>query len=109
MHRLIVHVCIIIVHLDRIGSVIIHTICRNPLTEIRLKAVDSHIQKCLQLLSIPLACRRIGKIHNGKPRLPHIPLPYITVGTFQEIAALYALLKQRGLLSHIAVDPDADL
>ena len=109
MHRLIVHVCIIIVHLHRIRSVIIHTVCRNPLTKIRLKAIDAHIQKRLQLLSIPFARRRIGKVHDGKSRLPHIPLPYITVGTFQKITSLYALLKQRGLLSHIAVDPDANL
>ena len=107
--RLIVQIGIIIVHLLRIGAIVVYRIRRNPLTKVRLKAVHTHIQQYFQLGCKPLTCCRIGKVHDRHTRLPHIPLPYISVRTLNEISLLDALIKQNRLLPDIAVDPAADL
>ena len=97
-------------HLFRVGAVVIdHALRRYSLAEIRLKAVNAHIQQHLQLILEPLVSRRIREIYDRHAGLPHIPLPYLTVCPSDEIALLHALVKDRGLLSDVAVNPDTDV
>ena len=109
VHRLVVEIGVVIVHFFLVRPVVIHHIHRNPLAEIRFKAVHSHIHEGFQLLLIPPHRLRVGKVHNRHSRLPHIPLPNAAVLSHQQVVLLHPLLKQRRLLSDIRIDPHADL
>ena len=63
----------------------------------------------LQLALEPLVSFRIRKVYDCHARLPHIPLPYRTVRTLQEISAFHALVKHHGFLCNIRINPYTDL
>ena len=69
-------------HFLRIHSVVVDTVYRNTLAKVCLKAIHAHVHKSRQLLLVPFAGIRIGKVHDCHPRLPHIPLPYGTIRSF---------------------------
>ena len=86
-----------------------HTFGRNSLTEVGLEAVNAHIKQNLQLALEPLIRFRIGKVYDCHARLPHIPLPYLTVRSLNKVALFHTFIEKYGFLSDVAVDPDADV
>ena len=40
--------------------------------------------------------------------MPQVPLPYVTVGAFHEVAVGHAFVEHGRFLGHVGVDPDAD-
>ena len=62
-------------HLLRIGPVEPLHICRDALAEVGFKAIHANIDQALELVGIPPAGFRVGKVVNRQPRLPFVPLP----------------------------------
>ncbi|MNJ50821.1 hypothetical protein D3C77_461090 [compost metagenome] len=92
-------------HFHRIGAIEIYYVGRNPLPEVSLKAVYAHIQQCLQLILIPTHGCRVRKINQPHTALPPVPLPYIAVLRFHEIAVGFAFVKQVRLLGNVGINP----
>ena len=106
----IVQVGIIVVHFLRVGAVVIDDVFgRNPFAEIRLETVHAHIQQCFQFILEPAAGFRIGEIHDSHAGLPHIPLPYLAVGTPDEVPFFGSFVKEGGFLCNVGVNPYADV
>ncbi|MNS23590.1 hypothetical protein D3C72_554120 [compost metagenome] len=85
-----------------------HHVGRDTLAEVGLEAVHADINQPFQLIGVPLAGFRIGKVINCQPRLPLIPLPYGAIRTLEQITFLFQLLEHRRFLADIRVDPHAD-
>ena len=96
-------------HFFRIFLVIVNAIGWNSLTKICLETIHTHINQCFEFLLIPFLCLRVGKVDDCHARLPHVPLPYRTVRTLQEISAFHALVKHHGFLCNIRINPYTDL
>ena len=96
-------------HFLRIRTIIVDSICRDSLAEVCLEAVNAHIQQDFQLILEPLVCGRIGKIYDSHTGLPHIPLPYFSVRTLDEVAFLHTFLEQNGFLANVGIDPHTDI
>ena len=96
-------------HLHRIRAVVISNILyRNPLSEVRFKAVCPHIQKHFQLRLVPGRSARIGEIHQPHASLPHIRLPHVSILFFYQISQSPPLFKQGRFLCDIGIDPHTD-
>ena len=109
-YGLIIKIGIIVMHFHRIRMIeVFNILYRDPLSEICLEAVHSHVQKSFQLLLIPGRRIRIGKIHQSHARLPQIRLPDTAVFFLYQISFLHTFFKEHGFLSDIRIDPDADL
>ena len=92
--RPIIKVCVIIMHLHRIGAVkICNILYWNPLTEICFEAVYTHVQKRLQLCLIPFHCAGICEIHQSHSGLPHIRLPHVPVCLFHQVSQPHPFLE----------------
>ncbi|CAM2144290.1 hypothetical protein PT2222_150305 [Paraburkholderia tropica] len=74
-HHLVIKVAVVVVHLLQIGTVVIDHVGRNTLAEIRLEAIDAHLQQA--------------------SKMPRVPLPYLTIRFAELIALLHAFGKQR--------------
>ena len=82
-------------HLDRVRAVIVNNIsCRYSLTEVCLECVNTHFAEFSKISCIPLASLRISEVNNSHTRLPLITLEYRAVSFLDEVAVLYALVKQ---------------
>ena len=71
--------------------------------------VNTHIKQYFQLILIPLVRVRIGEVNKCHTRLPHIPLPYLTVRSLNKVALFHTFIEKYGFLTDVAVDPDADV
>ena len=101
---------IIIVHRLRIRSVVVPDIYRDPLSEVRLEAVDSHSAQPAKLLLEPGICLRVGKVHDPHAIFPVIGLPdSLPVRPHQKVSPVHRLVEQRCVLRDIWIHPDADL
>ncbi len=87
----------------------VYTVDGDPLTEVRLEAVYTHVEQRLQLVLIPPACFRVGEVYQRHARLPHIPLPYVAVRPLYEISVLFSFCKKDRLLADVGIDPHADV
>ena len=109
-NQLIVQMRVIIVHHNRIASVMINHVNRDSLAEIRLDGINACIQKPLHLAGIPLAGFRIRKVHQSHSRLPVVDLlDAAAILPHKEEASLYALTEHFRILCHIGIDPAAEL
>ena len=109
-NQLIVQMRVIIVHHNRIASVMINHVNRDPLAEIRLDGINACIQQPLHLAGIPLAGFRIRKVHQSHSRLPVVNLlDAAAILPHKEEASLYALTEHFRILCHIGIDPAAEL
>ena len=107
---LVVEVCIIVMHGNRIGTIIIFHINRNSLTKVCLEAVNTGIKQCFQLICIPFCCSRICKINQSHSRLPVINLFYSSsICTLYQVPFLHSFFEKCSSLCNIRIDPYADL
>ncbi len=74
-HQLVIDIGVVVVHFLRIGAVEPLHVGRNALAKVGLEAVNADIHQAFQLVGIPLAGFRVGKVVDRQPRLPFIPLP----------------------------------
>ncbi len=96
-------------HTARITSIIPEHVHRNPLPKIGFKAIHPHIQQSFQLIRIPPAGIRIGKVHQPHTCLPVVRLPHpFAVRSFHQIALRSPFLEKRRSLGNIGIDPHAD-
>ena len=96
-------------HSLRIALVKVGHIYGDPLPEICLKAVHSHIQKPAELALIPPAGIRIGKVNQPHPRLPVVGLAdSLPVCTHQQKALFCRFPEKSAPLGNVRIDPDAD-
>ena len=107
-NRLVIQVGVVVVHLQRVGAIVVDGIGGDALAEIGLEAVYAHLQQLAQLASIPLASRRVGEIHDAHARLPLVRLPDPAIRFREQIAARSPLVKEGRALRNVGVDPHAD-
>ena len=94
-------------HCDGVGAVEILHLGGYSLTEVSLEAVYAHFAENSELGSIPLAGCGICEVNDSHSGLPELCLEHAAVKVLDEVAALYALLKECGTLSDVGVDPYA--
>ena len=95
-------------HGDGGGAVVIHHVGGDPLAEVGLDGGHAHFTQAPDAGSEPVACGRVGKVHDCHARLPHIRLEHASIRVLDEVALLHALVKQAGALCNVGVDPHAD-
>ena len=109
-HRAVVEESIVVVHIDRVASVMIDDVHRNPLTEVRLDCIDTRLKKFPDLSGEPRRSIRVCKVDKRHPRLPVVhlldPLP---VSAHQEIPLFHAFTEHICVLSDIWICPAANL
>ena len=97
-------------HLVGIAAVVVNNVLgRDTLAEVGLERIHAHLAECAELALVPLACSRVGKVHDSHARLPHIALPYAAVLGLEEVSALNALVEHGRTLCDVGVYPYADL
>ena len=105
----VVEIGIVVVHLARVGAVVVDDISRQTLAEVGFDAVNTHVQNFTQTAGVPFGSSRIGEVDICCAAHPHVCLPDIAVFILDEVSALHALGKQPGDLADVGVNPDADL
>ena len=108
-YQFVVDVRIMVVHFLRIGTVKPLNVSRNAFAKVSFEAINADIHQTFQLVGIPLAGFRIGKVINRQARLPFIPLPQGAVRALEQITFIFQFIEQRGFLADIGVYPYADL
>ena len=108
-HGLVIEVGVIVMHLVRVGTVVVDNIGGYALAEVGLEAVNSHFAERFELIRVPLAGIGICEIHDSHSGLPHIRLEYGTVLLFYEVAFLHTFAEHGRTLGDIGIDPDAYL
>ena len=109
-HRAVVEESIVVVHIDRVASVMIDDIHRNPLTEVRLDCIDTRLKKSPDLSGEPRRSIRVCEVDKRHSRLPVVHLlDSLSVSAHQEIPLLHAFTEHIRVLSDIRVCPAADL
>ena len=105
-HSFIIKIRIVIMHLNRIRTIMIHNILhRNPFAKICFKTIYSTVYKPFQLTLIPFCRIRVCKINFSHSGLPQICLPYASVCRTDQISFFRRLIKQCGILRNIRIDP----
>ena len=106
---LIVKEGIVVVHGNRVRTVVIFYIDRDSFTEVCLKAVNAHIKQSFQLILIPFHCIRICKVNQTHSRLPVIDLFYApSICALYQISILHTFFEEACSLCDIRIDPYAD-
>ena len=109
-HHLIVQKGVVVVHMQRIHSVVIGDVPHgDALAEVGLQAVHAHAQNLPQMIAVPCPRVGVGHVQNAHARLPQVGLPYVAVSLFQQIAVLHALPEQGAGLTDIGIDPAAEM
>ena len=108
-YSFVVKIGVIVVHFFRIRAVCIDTVGRDSLTKICLETVNTHVEKDFQFVLEPLAGFRICEVNQSHSRLPHIPLPYVTVRSFDKVSVCFSFCKKCRFLCNIWIDPYADV
>ena len=106
---LVVEIGVEVVHLERIGAVVIDDVGGDALAEVGLEAVNAHVDQGTELVAVPAAGFRISEVHQPHTGLPAVPLEDVAVGTHEQVAAGHTLVEHGGALGHVGIDPDADL
>ena len=106
---LVVQVGVVVVHQLRVAAVVVHRVGGDALAEVGFEAVHPLVQQHPQLALVPLPGVGIGEVHQAHACLPQVPLPDASVAGLYKIAVLQSLLKNRGFLRDIGIDPHADL
>ena len=105
----IIKVCVIIMHRSGIGAVVPDNAARgDAFAEIGLDRIRAVRAELPDLIGKPCCRCGIGKINDRHAGLPEIGLEDAAVGAVQKIALFRALIKQRGVLRDIRIDPQAD-
>ena len=106
-YGLVVQIGVIVVHMDRICTVVIYCLGGDTLAEVGLDGSNAHLTQLAHAGSEPLGSFRIGEVYDRHARLPQIGLEYAAVRVLDEIALFHADVEQLGLLGDIRVDPAA--
>ncbi len=93
-HSLVEQQSIVIVHKNRIRTVMINHIHRDPLAKIRFEAVYTHIQQSSELILVPFDSIRISEIDYAHASLPSVPLPDTSVRPPDQVSLFHALIEQ---------------
>ena len=104
---LVVQIGVVVVHVDRICTVVVNCLGGDSLAEVRLDRGDTHFAQLPHAGSEPLGSFRIGEVYDRHARLPQVGLEDAAVRILDEVALFHADVKQLGLLGDIRVDPAA--
>ena len=97
-YNLVVKVCVVVVHLDRIHTIVILTLGWDSLTEVCLDVIYAHLKELLEHTLEPVASLRIGKVNDCHTRLPQICLEYASIQILDEVSLLLTDIEQLRLL-----------
>ena len=107
---LVVQEGVIVVHLDRVGTVVIDdALGGDAFAEVGLEAVHALVQQVPELTLVPGRRLGVGEVDDGHACLPLVPLPDLAVGALDEVPLLGPFLEEFGFLGNVGVDPGTDL
>ena len=87
---------------------ILATVIYNPkmgysLPKVSLDSIDSSLEQGFDQARVPGICRRIGKVHQGRTRLPLVPdirapvscspLKHVAIGSLDKVSLFTALVE----------------
>ena len=110
VNQLVVEEGVVIVHATWVHALVmpLYVLGGNALTKVGLDRIDAHVEQLIHASTEPFARFRVSEVHHAHARLPQIPLPYIAVGFFKEVALFGSIFEDRAGLSNIRIGPDVD-